>query len=188
MSELIQTSLPTPTKQRFAATFRIVSRLSFWMQLALTSTAGIALTFVFFSSSLSVDTDNIGISFSIFLAVVGIILACFRIFWAARSQTLAKRLQSEDRESSPGKTEVIQVLTIGLSVSFVGILLAFLASEFSIIAVLSKALAVPQGVTVYQRESVIRARDILVALANVNLIGAHLVGSLTSLGLLEWID
>lgn len=51
MSELIQTSLPTPTKQRFAATFRLVSRFSFWVQLALASTSGIALAFAVFSRS-----------------------------------------------------------------------------------------------------------------------------------------
>jgi hypothetical protein len=67
-------------------------------------------------------------------------------------------------------------------------LLAFVASESSVIAVLAKALAEPQGVAVYQRENVIRSLDILVVLANVNLIGAHFIGSLTSLGLLEWIE
>lgn len=67
-------------------------------------------------------------------------------------------------------------------------LLAFIASEVSAIALLSKALAEPQGIAVYQRENVIRSLDILVVLANVNLIGTHLVGSLTSLGLLEWIE
>lgn len=104
--------------------------------MALASTSGIALAFAVFSRSLSVATDNAGIGFSIFFAVIGVILAGFRIFWA----------------------------------------------------LLSKALAIPQGIAVYNRENVIRSRDILVVLANVNLIGTHLVGSLTSLRLLKWID
>lgn len=188
MSELIPSSLPTPTKQRFAATFRVVSRFSFWIQLALASTSGIALTFAVFSRSLSVATDNAAIGLSIFLAVVGVLLACFSIFWAFRDRRLARRLQLPERELHPRKEEIIQALKIGLIVSFVGMLLAFLASEVSAIAVLSKALAEPQGVAVYQRENVIRSLDILVVLANVNLIGTHLVGSITSLGLLEWIE
>jgi len=188
MSELLNTSLPAPTKQRFAATLRVVSRSSFWIQLALVSISGIALIFAVFSRSLSVATDNASIGFSIFLAVIGVLLAGFNVFWAFRERGLARRLQSSDRELHPRKEEVIQALKIGLIVSFVGMLLAFLASEVSAIAVLSKALAVPQGVAVYQRENVIRSLDILVILANVNLIGTHLVGSLTSLGLLEWID
>jgi len=188
MSELIPSSLPTPTKQRFAATFRVISRFSFWIQLALASTSGIALMFAVFSRSLSAATDNAAIGFSIFFAVIGVLLAGFRIFWAFRGRVLARRLQSPDRELHPRKEEIIQALKIGLIVSFVGMLLAFIASEVSAIAVLSKALAEPQGVAVYQRENVIRSFDILVILANVNLIGTHLVGSLTSLGLLEWIE
>ncbi|AFY89261.1 DUF3611 family protein [Chroococcidiopsis thermalis] len=188
MSELLQTSLPTPTKQRFAATFRVVSRFSFWIQLALASTSGIALTFAVFSRSLSVATENAAIGLSIFLAVVGVLLAVFRIFWAFRGRVLARRLQSPERELHPRKEEVIQVLKIGLIASFIGMLLAFIASEVSAISILSQALAVPQGVAVYQQGNVIRSLDILVILANVNLIGTHLVGSLSSLGLLEWID
>lgn len=188
MSELLPSSLPTPTKQRFAATFRIVSRFSFWIQLALASTSGITLVFAAFSRSLSVGTGNPAIGTSIFLAVIGILLASFRVFWAFRDRRLARRLQLSDRQQHPRKEEVIQALKIGLIVSFVGMLLAFVASEVSTIALLAKALALPQGVAVYQRENVIRSLDILVILANVNLIGTHLVGGLTSLGLLEWID
>ncbi len=68
------------------------------------------------------------------------------------------------------------------------ILIAFLESELSVIALLSKALAEPQGVAIYNRQNVIRSLDILVVLANVNLIGAHLVGGVTSLGLLNWVE
>lgn len=188
MSELLNTPVSTPTKQQFAATFRIVSRFSFWLQLALVSVSGIALIFAIFSRSLSVATDNVSIGVSIFLAVIGVFLAGFNVFWAFRDRRLARRLQSSDRATHPRKEVVIQALKIGLIVSFIGMLLAFLASEVSAIAVLSKALALPQGVAVYQRENVIRSLDILVILANVNLIGTHLIGSLTSLGLLEWID
>jgi Protein of unknown function (DUF3611) len=82
----------------------------------------------------------------------------------------------------------MNVLQIGLIVSLIGIFLTFLASEVTVIAILAKALALPQGVAVYRPENVIRSLDIFVVLANVNLIGAHLVGSVTSLGLLEWLD
>lgn len=142
MSELIKDSLPTPTKQRFAAALRVVSRFSFWIQLALASTSGIALIFVILSRNLGEATGNIGITFSIFLAVVGVFLAGFSIIWASRDRGLAKRLQSSDRTIHPRKKEVIQALKIGLIVSFVGMLIAFVASEVSAIAVLSKSLSV----------------------------------------------
>jgi hypothetical protein len=68
------------------------------------------------------------------------------------------------------------------------VLLAFLASELSVVVVLAKALAEPQGIAVYNRQNVIRSLDIFVVLANINMIGAHFVGGVTSLGLLEWVD
>lgn len=188
MSELIKDSLPKPTKQRFAAAFRIVSRFSFWIQLALASVSGIALIFAILSRNVGEIPNSVGLSFSIFLAITGVILAGFSTIWAFRDRGLARRLQSTDRTTHPRKEEVIQALKIGLIVSFIGMLIAFVASEFSTVAVLSKSLAVPQGVAVYSRQNLIRSLDILVILANVNLIGTHLVGSITSLGLLEWIE
>ena len=66
--------------------------------------------------------------------------------------------------------------------------MGFLASEATVAVILGKALAQPQGVAVYQRENVIRSLDIFVMLANINLIGVHLFGGVTSLGLLYWLE
>ncbi len=188
MTNQLESYLQAPSKKEFAATFRVVSRFSFWIQLALGAFSAIALLFAMFSRNLSAQTDNPGIGFGIFLAVVGVLLLCFRIYWAFRYRRLAKRLQTPNSELHPRKEDVIKVLQIGLNVSLVAILIAFLASELSVIALLSKALAEPQGVAIYNRQNVIRSLDILVVLANVNLIGAHLVGGVTSLGLLNWVE
>ena len=188
MTNQLGSYLQAPSKKEFAATFRVVSRFSFWIQLALGAFSAIALLFAMFSRNLSAQTDNPGIGFGIFLAVVGVLLLCFRIYWAFRYRRLAKRLQTPNYELHPIKEDVIQVLRIGLIVSLVAILIAFIASELSVIALLSKALAEPQGVAIYNRQNVIRSLDILVVLANVNLIGAHLVGGVTSLGLLNWVE
>ena len=188
MSNQLGSYLPPPTKQRFADTFRTVSRFSFWIQLVLGAISVITLLLAIFSRNLSVQTNNAGIGLGIFLASVGILLLCFRVYWAFRYRRLAKRLQSSNREVHPRKEEIIQVLQIGLIVSFVGVLLAFLASELSIVVVLAKALAEPQRIAVYNRQNVIRSLDIFVVLANINMIGAHFVGGVTSLGLLEWVD
>lgn len=188
MTNQLESYLQAPSKKEFAATFRVVSRFSFWIQLALGAFSAIALLFAMFSRNLSAQTDNPGIGLGIFLAVVGVLLLCFRIYWAFRYRRLAKRLQTPLSELHPKKEDVIKVLRIGLIVSLVAIIIAFLASELSVIALLSKALAEPQGVAIYNRQNVIRSLDILVVLANVNLIGAHLVGGVTSLGLLNWVE
>ena len=188
MTNKLTSYLPLPTKQQFAATFRVVSRISFWVQLALGAVSGIALLFAMFSRNLTAQTNNPGIWFGIFLAIVGILVLCFRIYWVNRYRRLDKLLQSPNRELHPRKEDVIQVLRIGLIVSLVGLLLAFLASEVTVAVVVAKALALPQGVAVYTPKNIIRPLDIFVVLANVNMIGAHLVGAVTSLGLLTWLE
>lgn len=177
-----------PSKQEFAATFRVTSQISFWVQLVLGSVSTVALLFTSFSRNISAQTNNPGIGFGIFLAIISILLLCFRVYWAFRYRRLAKRLQAPTLEINPNKEDVIQVLRVGLIVSLVGLLIAFVASEETVAVVLAKALAQPQGVTVYNPETVIRSLDIFVLLANVNMIGAHFFGGLTSLGLLNWIE
>lgn len=188
MSNQLDSYLSTPTKQKFAATFRIISRFGFWIQLGLGAISAIALLFAMVSRNIGVQTGNAGIGFGIFLAIVGILVLCFRVYWSFRYRQLAKRLQLPNSDLHPRREDIIQVLQIGLVVSLVGLLLAFLASEVSVVVLLAKALAEPQGIAVYNRENVIRSLDILVVLANVNLIGSHLVGGVTSLGLLKWLD
>lgn len=185
--------LPTPTKRKFAATFSVVRPISFWLQLALSGVSFLALFLAIFSRNATVQTTtqtttNSVMGFGVFLGIIGLLVVSFRLYWVNRYRRLDKILQSPARELHPSKEDVIQVLQIGLIVSLVGLLLAFLASEVAVIAVLSKILALPQTVAVYRPENVIRPLDIFVVLANVNLIGAHLVGVATSFGLLNWLD
>ncbi len=178
----------SPTKQEFAATFRLASRISFWVQLALGSVSGIALLLACFSRNVTTQTNNAGIGFGIFLAIVCILLLCFRVYWAWRYRRLAKLLQTPSSQNHPQKESVIQNLRVGLIVSLLGLLIAFIASEETVAVILGKALSQPQGVAVYQPENVIRSLDVFVTLASVNMIGAHLFGAITSLGLLYWVE
>lgn len=188
MTNDLNSYLPTPTKQKFAATFSIVRPISFWVQLGLSAISFLALFLAIFSRNITVQSTNSAMGFGIFLGVIGLLVVCFRLYWVNRYRRLDKILQSPVRELHPKKEDVIQILQIGLIVSLVGLLLAFLGSEATVIAVLSKTLALPQGVAVYRPENVIRSLDLFVVLANVNLIGVHLVGGVTSLGLLNWLD
>lgn len=189
MTNDLNSYLPTPTKQRFAATFHIVRPISFWVQLALGAVSSLALFLAIFSRNATAQTTtNSVMGFGVFLGIIGILVLCFRLYWINRYRRFDKLLQSPNRELHPRKEDVIQVLQTGLIVSLIGLLLAFLASEVTVIAVLSKSLALPQGVAVYRPENVIRSLDLFVVLANVNLIGAHFFGSMTSLGLLNWLE
>lgn len=53
---------------------------------------------------------------------------------------------------------------------------------------MATAIARPQGVAVYEREQVIKIADLLLVLAQLNILGAHFFGSANSLGLLSWIS
>ena len=177
----------SPSKQEFAGTFRLLGRISFWVHLLLGTVAAIILLLVIFSRNFS-DVNNPFIGFGIFLGVCGVIAVGFRIFWAYRYTGLAKRLQLPDTNLHPKKEEIIRVLRVGLIISLLGIGLGFLATEGTVISVLAKTLAQPQGVAVYNPETVVRSIDLLLILANVTIIGAHFLGSVNSLGLLEWLE
>ncbi|MBD2169300.1 DUF3611 family protein [Calothrix membranacea FACHB-236] len=177
-----------PSKKEFAVTFRLVSRITFWVQLLLGLISGIAVLLAYFSRNVTTQTNNAGIGFGIFLAIVGILLLCFRIYWAFHYRKLAKLLQTPNSLNHPRKEDIIKNLWIGFVVSLVGLLIAFIASEETVAIILGKALSQPQGVTIYQAENLIRSLDIFVMLANVNMIGAHFFGGVTSLGLLYWLE
>ncbi len=97
-------------------------------------------------------------------------------------------LQRTDLTLHLKKQDVIKALRLGLIVSLIGLLISFVASEATVAVILGKALAQPQGVAVYRPENQIRPLDIFVMLANVNMIGAHFFGAVTSLGLLYWVE
>ncbi|MFB2981819.1 DUF3611 family protein [Microseira sp. BLCC-F43] len=180
---------PPLTQPEFVATFRFFSRFSFWIQLGLGAVSGIALLFAMFSRNLSEQTNNAGIGFGIFLAIVGLLLLCFRIFWDFRYRLLGRRLQAANPQFQPSKEDITQTLRIGLISSLVGLLIAFVASEETVAVVLAKTLAQPQTIAAtYTPENAIRSLDVFVTLANVNMIGAHFFGAVTSLGLLNWVE
>ncbi|MEG4054780.1 MULTISPECIES: DUF3611 family protein [unclassified Microcoleus] len=183
-------SLSQPlTQSEFVATFRLFSRFSFWIQLFLGAISGIVLVFAMLGRNMSDQTNNnAGIGFGIFLAVVGLLLLCFRIFWDFRYRLLGRLLHAENSQVYPSKEHITHTLRIGLVSSLVGVLIAFVASEETVAVVLAKTLSQPQAMAAYAPENVIRSLDIFVTMANVNLIGAHFFGAVTSLGLLNWVE
>lgn len=187
MQEPIKSSERLPSKRKFAQTFRLLSRISYWIHLILGVLSGITLLLVSFSRSTTSGGTTAGTGVGIFIAVFSLIALGFRVYWAWRYRVIAKKLQQVSG-SQPSRAEIIQVLRIGLLVSLVGLLLAFIASEVSLISLVAGAIARPQGIAVYQREQVIKIADLLLILAQFNILGAHFFGSVNSLGLLNWIS
>jgi len=178
---------PPLLQTKFVENFRWFSRFSFWVQLLFGAVSGITLILAMLSRNLSEQPNNPGIGFGIVLAIVGLVLLAFRIFWDFRYRLLGRRLQGGDIQFYPSKEDITQALRIGLNSSLVGLLIAFIASEETVGLVLAKTLAQPQALAT-NTENVIRSLDIFVTMANVNMIGAHFFGAVTSLGLLNWVD
>jgi hypothetical protein len=97
-------------------------------------------------------------------------------------------LHAENSQVYPSKEHITHTLGVGLISSLVGVLIALVASEETVALVLAKTLSQPQAMAACTPENVIRSLDIFVTLANVNLIGTHFFGSVTSLGLLNWVE
>ena len=184
-AESNQTKLPD--KGKFAKTFRILSRISYWIHLILGVVSGLTLLLVTFSRS-TTESSSVGSGVGIFIAVFSLIALAFRVYWAWRYRNLARKLERVNPDAQPSRAEIIQVLRIGLFVSLIGLLLALIASEISLIALIAGAIARPQGVAVYEREQVIKIADLLLILAQFNILGAHFFGTANSLGLLNWIS
>ncbi|MGB3533912.1 MAG: DUF3611 family protein [Microcoleaceae cyanobacterium] len=178
----------TPSKTQFAKTLKVLGRISFWIQLVLGIAASITLLLVTISRNNSAGTNNPWIGLGLFLAISSIIVLGFRVYWAWRYTRVAKQLQGDIPKKNISKTKVIDILKLGLIASLIGLLLAFFAAEITTVTVLTKALSQPQGVAVYQPENTVRSLDLFLILADVNLIGAHLLGSINSLGLSNWLD
>ena len=172
-----------PDKRKFARTFRTLSRISYWIHLILGVISGVTLILVILSRSATNSATEIGI----FIAMFSLLALGFRVFWAWRYRKLAKKLQRVDPGVQPSRAKIIEVLRIGLIISMVGLLLAFIASQISLLSLVATAIARPQGVAVYEREQVIKIADLLLILAQLNILGAHFFGSANSLGLLSWI-
>ena len=180
----MQNRVNLPDKNKFARTFRLLSRISYWVHLILGAISGVTLLLVIFSRS----ATNSGTGIGIFIGMFSLLALGFRVYWAWRHSKLANKLQRVDPQVQPDRIEIIEVLRIGLLVSLGGLFLAFIASEISLISLVATAIARPQGVAVYEREQVIKIADILLILAQLNILGAHFFGSANSLGLLNWIS
>lgn len=177
-----------PSKRKFARTFRLLSRISFWIHLVLGVISGLTLLLVSFSRSTTEGSSTTGTGIGIFVAMFSLIALGFRVYWAWRYRVIARKLQRVDPQVQPSRAEIIRVLRIGLLASLLGLFLAFIASEISTIALIAGAIARPQGIAVYEREQVIKIADLLLILAQFNILGAHFFGSVNSLGLLNWIS
>lgn len=175
-----------PDKARFAGILRLLGQISYWIHLILGAASAIILGLILFSRRLRTPANNTAISISIFLTIASLVALGIRIFFAWRYSRIAKQLQSAT-SMQPNRLEIVNLLRIGLTISLTGLILAFLASETAVISIIAQAISQPQGIKVYEQQQAIETADLLLDFVNVTILGAHVLGTVNSLGLLNWI-
>lgn len=188
--------------KRIAHALRWTGWASFWAQLILLAVTSLMLMLAIsgrtFNRSIEpapggqavnfTQGTTPGIGIGIFWAGCGVIALLFGLFIAFRQTRLAKRLFDSNQTIHPQKSEVLQVLRWGVIAGLVGMLLTILGGGATIGLLLSKSIAQPQGVAIYDPTRIIRSLDIFVAAANMNGITANFVGTVTSLGVINWLN
>ena len=175
-----------PSKQKFAGIFRLLGQISYWVHLILGATSAIILGLIAFSRRLGTSANNTAISISIFLTISSLVILGIRIFFAWRYSRLAKQLQLAI-PTQPNRAEVINLLRIGLTISLTGVILAFLASEMTVVSIIAQAISQPQTIPAYEPQQAIETADLFLDFVDVTVLGAHTLGMINSLGLLNWI-
>ena len=175
-----------PSRQKFAGVFKLLAHISYWIHLIMGTTSAIILGLIIFSRRLGTTANNSAISISIFLGISSLVVLGIRIFFAWRYNRLAKQLQLATA-TQPSRLEIINLLRIGLATSLVGLILAFLASETTVVSIIAQAIAQPQSSPIYEPQQAIETADLFLDFVNVTILGAHALGTISSLGLLNWI-
>lgn len=189
--------------ERIGNILRLTGWSSFGLQLSLAAASGLILVFVVGGRNFNQDVapvspvpgarvvDTIpntpGINIGIFWAIAGVLALLVGIYLAFRQVRFAKRLRHSDANHHPKKAEILQVLRWGVIAGLVGMLLSILGGGATLGVLLSKSIAQPQGVAIYDPSRIIRSLDIFVAMANMNSIAAHFIGTVANLTLFNWL-
>ncbi|MCX7593751.1 MAG: DUF3611 family protein [Fischerella sp.] len=190
-----------PKIERIANILRLIGWVSFWLQAGLGVASALMLVFAISGRSFSqavaptpgVPVTNYsqgttpGVSISIFWGVCGILALLFGIYLAFSITRFARRLCNPNPDLHPKKADVMKVLRIAIITGFLGMLLTILGGGAGISVLLSKSIAQPQGVAIYDPNRIIRSLDIFVAMASMTGITAHYIATVASLGLFNWL-
>ncbi|MBV9385404.1 MAG: DUF3611 family protein [Chroococcidiopsidaceae cyanobacterium CP_BM_ER_R8_30] len=176
----------TPTVRDIAIKLRLTGWISFWIQLGLGVVAVLCLLFAKSGRSFSTKTDP-GIGAGMFWAGIGVLVLCFSIYLAFRYTRIAKGLLNPNPELHPKKADTTRLVRIAIITSLVGMLLALFGAGSTAGVLVAKSVSQPPGVAITDPNKIIRALDVFVEVANIDIIAAHLVGTVTSLWLVDQI-
>lgn len=128
-----------------------------------------------------------GLGIGIFWVICGVLVLLFSSYLAFRLIRFSKRLRNPNPDIHPKRAKVVQVLRLGVITGLIGMLLMILGMGATIGVLLSKSIAQPQGVAIYDPNRIIRSLDVFVAAAGTTGVTAHFIGMVVSLGIFNWL-
>ena len=170
---------------RVASSLKWAGLAGFWIQLVFGVVSTVTLLLAMTNRT---ERNSAGTGFSLFCAACALICLIIGIYFSFRYQKMSRLLAKNDTVR-PKKTDTFRIINIGLIISLVGIFLAILGAEAISGIVLTKILAFGQGeVLAGKDKEFVNSLDVFIIQANINIIGAHFAGLLSSLWLLSRID
>ncbi|MDT9269955.1 MAG: DUF3611 family protein [Limnospira sp. PMC 1234.20] len=152
------------------------------MQVVFAFVAILSLIFTTTGRSIS-DDANPALGVSVTFAVTGLIIAGFSIVISFRYANIGKQLLSLNTVK-PKKSDTVRLLRVGLLLGMVGILIALMGSGITASVLIAKTISQPPGTTLTEASEAVRALDVFVMIANLNVLATHYVGSVASIWLL----
>jgi Protein of unknown function (DUF3611) len=197
------TTSPSANLDQIATILRVSSWSSFVLQMGLAAISSVLLLLAIsgrsFNQTFAVpsripgtgvattQTTTPGLGIGIFWAVCGVLVLLFGSYLAFRLIRFSKRLRHPNPAIHPKRAKVMQVLRLSVITGLIGMLLMILGTGATIGVLLSKSIAQPQGVAIYDPNRIIRSLDVFVAAANTTGVAAHFVATIASLGVFNWL-
>ncbi|HEY9662743.1 MAG TPA: DUF3611 family protein [Allocoleopsis sp.] len=170
-------------RQKLAQAFYLAGWVGFWIELVLVVVSAVILAIALFNPGFNIQLKS---GIGLLSVLGGLFILGLNVYWMWRYTQLARRLPDPAHHPTPGR--VRQLLHQGITFHFIGIILALIATQIIVGALLLKVLTIPEGLTIYQIRQLIEPLDIFVVQASTFMITAGCVGLLITFWLLQQVQ
>ncbi|HXY59905.1 MAG TPA: DUF3611 family protein [Methylocystis sp.] len=168
--------------ENLARRLNILGWTQFWLQFVLAFACALLLQFV--TSGRMLSSLSLGYGDAMYWGGVSLGVLCVTCALGFIDTRFAKSVALHpDRYLGGAGGRGFWRLTLGLGLSLVGLVIAFIGVGLSIALLIAKTVSQPPGIAITDPNKIIRALDVFVLLTNFNLLMGHFVGFVTSLWL-----
>lgn len=162
--------------QILAKKLRLFGWIGFWLQVVLAFISALLLAFAATGRELNPGSAWFASAFS--WGSYGLLLLCFAVllafYYTRASRKVVSRLGFYFNQKSRA---AFWFLGAGMLAGLLGVFISFTGVVLSITLLVAKTISVPPGTMIMDTTQIIRAIDVIVLAANVNLLVAHSIGT-----------